>query len=122
MGAVAVAASRALYFDPHGHGLALRRDDRRIRTTVRGPRRRDDPRSRFGCIRGSLRRVGRTARPKLDMLELYHNDMSVCAAKVRLTLAEKGVPYTGHHLNLRAGDQREPGYLALNPKGVVPTL
>jgi glutathione S-transferase len=27
------------------------------------------------------------------MLELYHNDMSVCAAKVRLALAEKGLPY-----------------------------
>jgi glutathione S-transferase len=56
------------------------------------------------------------------MLELHHNDMSVCAAKVRLALAEKGLEYTGHHLNLRAGDQRRPEYLALNPKGVVPTL
>ena len=25
------------------------------------------------------------------MLELYHNDMSTCAQKVRLTLAEKGL-------------------------------
>lgn len=56
------------------------------------------------------------------MLELYHNDMSVCAAKVRLCLAEKGLQYTAHHLNLRAGDQREPAYLKLNPKAVVPTL
>jgi glutathione S-transferase len=56
------------------------------------------------------------------MLELYHNDMSVCAAKVRLCLAEKAIAHTGHHLNLRAGDQRTPEYLALNPKGVVPTL
>ena len=56
------------------------------------------------------------------MLELYHNDMSVCSAKVRLALAEKGLEYTSHHLNLRAGDQKEPAYLALNPKGVVPTL
>jgi glutathione S-transferase len=56
------------------------------------------------------------------LLELYHNDMSVCAAKVRLCLAEKGLAYTGHHLNLRAGDQRQPEYLKLNPKAVVPTL
>lgn len=56
------------------------------------------------------------------MLTLYHNDMSVCAQKVRLTLAEKGLVYTARHLNLRAGDQREPAYLRLNPKGVVPTL
>ena len=56
------------------------------------------------------------------MLTLYHNDMSVCAQKVRLALAEKGVPHEARHLNLRGGDQREPAYLKLNPKGVVPTL
>jgi glutathione S-transferase len=56
------------------------------------------------------------------MIELYHNDMSVCAAKVRLALAEKGVEHRAHHLNLRAGDQKTPEYLKLNPKGVVPTL
>ena len=56
------------------------------------------------------------------MLELYHNDMSVCAAKVRLALAEKELAYTGHHINLREGGQKKPEYLKLNPKGVVPTL
>ena len=42
------------------------------------------------------------------MLTLYHNDMSVCAQKVRLALAEKGVPHEARHMNLRAGDQRDP--------------
>ncbi len=56
------------------------------------------------------------------MLELYHNAMSTCSQKVRLTLAEKGLEWTGHHLNLRARDQHRPDYLALNPNGVVPTL
>jgi glutathione S-transferase len=56
------------------------------------------------------------------MLTLYHNDMSVCAQKVRLCLAEKGLAYEGKHFNLRAGDQQQPFYLKLNPKGVVPTL
>jgi len=56
------------------------------------------------------------------MLELYHNDMSVCAQKVRFALAEKGQPWTGHHLNLRAGDQQKPDYVKLNPNMVVPTL
>ena len=55
-------------------------------------------------------------------LTLYHNDMSVCAQKVRLALAEKGLAYEARHLNLRAGDQNVPAYLKLNPKGVVPTL
>ena len=56
------------------------------------------------------------------MLELYHNDMSVCAAKVRMVLAEKGLDWKGHALNLRAGDTLKPEYLRLNPNGVVPTL
>ena len=56
------------------------------------------------------------------MIELYHNDMSVCAQKVRFTLAEKKLAWEGHHLNLRAGDQQEPEYLKLNPNAVVPTL
>lgn len=56
------------------------------------------------------------------MLELYHNDMSVCAQKVRVALAEKGIAYTGHALDIRAGECRTPAYLALNPNGVVPTL
>ena len=35
-------------------------------------------------------------------LTLYHNDMSVCAQKVRLCLAEKQLAYEDKHLNLRA--------------------
>jgi glutathione S-transferase len=48
--------------------------------------------------------------------------MSTCAKKVRLALAEKGLEWRGHHLNLRAGDTQTPEYLKLNPAGVVPTL
>ncbi len=55
-------------------------------------------------------------------LTLYHNDMSVCAQKVRLCLAEKDLAYEAKHLNLREGEQKRPEYLALNPNGYVPTL
>ncbi len=55
------------------------------------------------------------------MLELYHNINSVCAQKVRIALKEKGLEAKDHILTLR-GDQNEPGYLKLNPNGVVPTL
>lgn len=48
--------------------------------------------------------------------------MAVCAAKVRLALEEKSLPWQGVHMNLRAGDALRPEYLALNPNGVVPTL
>ena len=56
------------------------------------------------------------------MLELYHNDMSVCAQKVRFALGEKALQWKSHHLNLRAGDQQKPDYIKLNPNAVVPTL
>ena len=56
------------------------------------------------------------------MLELYHHGSSVCAAKVRLVLAEKDVEWEGHYLDILAGEQFNPDYLKLNPKAVVPTL
>jgi glutathione S-transferase len=55
-------------------------------------------------------------------IELYHNGMSTCSQKVRVTLAEKGQDFVSHHFNLRAGDQHAPEYLAINPNGVVPTI
>ena len=56
------------------------------------------------------------------MIELYHNDMSVCAQKVRFALGEKALQWKSRHLNLRAGDQQKPEYVKLNPDAVVPTL
>jgi glutathione S-transferase len=55
------------------------------------------------------------------MLELYHSVNSVCAQKVRVALAEKGLDYESHLMTLR-GDQFDPRYMKLNPNGVVPTL
>jgi len=54
--------------------------------------------------------------------DLYHHGMSVCAAKVRMVLAEKEIQWIGHYIDTRAGEQRNPDYLKLNPNGVVPTL
>jgi len=56
------------------------------------------------------------------MLELYHAHISTCSQKVRLCLAEKGLEWTSHPMELRRGEQLTPAYLALNPNGVVPTL
>jgi len=55
------------------------------------------------------------------MLELYHSVNSVCAQKVRIALAEKGLEYREHLMTLR-GDQFDAGYMKLNPNAVVPTL
>jgi glutathione S-transferase len=56
------------------------------------------------------------------MLALYHNDMSLCAQKVRVCLAEKGLEWESRHLVLRAGEHQQPWYRALNRRAVVPTL
>jgi glutathione S-transferase len=55
------------------------------------------------------------------MLELYHSVNSVCAQKVRIVLAEKGLAYQEHLMTLQ-GDQFTAEYMKLNPNGVVPTL
>lgn len=57
------------------------------------------------------------------MLELYHHGSSVCAAKVRFALAEKGiVPDKMHYIDILAGEQFTEEYRAINPKAVVPSL
>lgn len=56
------------------------------------------------------------------MIELYHHGSSVCAAKVRFALYEKGLEWKGHYIDILKGEQFDPAYRRLNPKAVVPTL
>ena len=56
------------------------------------------------------------------MLELYTHPMSPCAQKVRIVLAEKGLEWSKHHVDLQQKANLHPDYLKLNPLGVVPTL
>jgi glutathione S-transferase len=56
------------------------------------------------------------------MLTLYHGDTAVCAAKVRLTLTEKQIPWESMPIDLSKGGQFDPEYMKLNPNAVVPTL
>ncbi len=56
------------------------------------------------------------------MLELYHATHSTCSQKVRLCLGEKALEWHSRHVNLRAFEQLEPAFLALNPDAVVPVL
>jgi glutathione S-transferase len=57
-----------------------------------------------------------------ENLVLYHHGTSACAAKVRFALAEKHLPWDGVYIDILAGEQFKPQYLAVNPKGVVPAL
>ncbi len=55
-------------------------------------------------------------------LHLYHAGWSNCSMRVRMTLEEKALPWTSHHLNTRTGEHITPEYFGINPKGLVPTL
>ena len=46
-------------------------------------------------------------------MEFYHSTHSIYSRKVRLCLAEKGLAWSGHHLNPRRFDQLKPEFLAL---------
>jgi hypothetical protein len=37
------------------------------------------------------------------MIELYHHGSSVCAAKVRFALGEKGLAWQGHYIDILKG-------------------
>jgi glutathione S-transferase len=56
------------------------------------------------------------------VLKLYTAKNSICTQKVFITLAEKGLPYDIHTIDLFANEQYKPEYLKINPKGVVPAL
>jgi glutathione S-transferase len=53
---------------------------------------------------------------------LYNAPQSTCSQRVRFVMNAKGLPFEEHKLDLFAGDQLKPQYLAINPNGVVPAL
>ena len=59
-----------------------------------------------------------TSQPKL---EFYHSPNTRSSA-TRILLEELGAPYELHVLNMKKGEQRLPGYLAVNPMGKVPAI
>lgn len=42
--------------------------------------------------------------------------------KVSIALEELGVPYTVHNISLKAQEQKEPWFLAINPNGRIPAI
>jgi glutathione S-transferase len=55
------------------------------------------------------------------MLKLIYAQGS-CALASHIALEEAGADYTTQRINLASGDQRQPDYLKINPKGRVPAL
>jgi len=58
----------------------------------------------------------------LEGLHLYHGGISNCSMRVRMTLCEKGLDWTSHHLDLKKKENISDDYFGINPKGLVPTL
>lgn len=56
------------------------------------------------------------------MIKLYDFPRSPNARKVRIVLAEKGLPYEKVPVDLSQGEQKKPEFLKLNPYGKVPVL
>jgi glutathione S-transferase len=57
--------------------------------------------------------------------ELYHNALSLCSMKTRVCMAELGIPYRGHPVDLietGAYENIRARFLAVNPGGTVPLL
>jgi glutathione S-transferase len=52
---------------------------------------------------------------------LFHSP-NTRSSSALLLLEELGTPYRLHVLNMKAGEQREPAYLAINPMGKVPAI
>lgn len=44
------------------------------------------------------------------------------SVRVPIALEELGLPYELQAINVRKGEQKEPGYLAINPNGKVPVI
>jgi glutathione S-transferase len=56
------------------------------------------------------------------MLKLHGFQMSPNTRRALFALEEHGAPYELVNVDLMAGEQKSPAYLALNPTGRVPTL
>jgi maleylacetoacetate isomerase len=57
-------------------------------------------------------------------MQLYTYFRSSAAFRVRIALNLKGIAYDATYINMKppAADQRAPGFLAVNPQGLVPAL
>ncbi|MFN3522177.1 MAG: glutathione S-transferase family protein [Phenylobacterium sp.] len=55
------------------------------------------------------------------MMKLFYS-VGSCSLASHIALEEAGADYEAVRLNLAAGEQRTPEYLAINPKGRVPAL
>ncbi|WP_321396901.1 glutathione S-transferase family protein [Emcibacter sp.] len=58
----------------------------------------------------------------MNDVTLYHWEPNANSGKPMLALAEKGVQFKSHYLDLLNFDQHKPEYLAINPQGTIPAM
>ena len=58
----------------------------------------------------------------LDAMKLYNYFRSSASFRVRIALELKGLPYDYESVHLVKGDHKKPGYAAVSPSAMVPTL
>jgi glutathione S-transferase len=58
----------------------------------------------------------------LKGIHLWHAGLSTCSQRVRIALAELGLEFDSHVVNLHAGENASDWYQAIHPDGVVPAL
>jgi glutathione S-transferase len=56
-----------------------------------------------------------------DTITFFHAP-NTRSSGTRVLLEELGAPYKLHAINMKAGEQRKPAYLAVNPMGKVPAI
>lgn len=55
-------------------------------------------------------------------MQLYHHPLSLDSQKVRLTLEEKGIDYTSHHVNPLTGKNMDTFFFSMNPSAKIPVF
>ena len=55
-------------------------------------------------------------------VHLYHWEPNANSGKPMLALAEKGVKFESHYIDLLKFDQHQPEYLEINPDGTIPAM
>ena len=58
----------------------------------------------------------------LKGLHVWHGDLSTCSQRVRITIAEKGLDWESHPIDIPTMEHATPAYQAINPKGLVPAF
>jgi glutathione S-transferase len=84
----------------------------------------------FENARRKTHAVSAGIRPEIELphtheFELYSNALSLCSMKVRVCMAELGLPYRSHAVDLvETGcyENIRPAFLKVNPAGTVPVL